>query len=380
MGSLEPGEGGRPEVDVELRDVTKRFGHIVAVDSLDLQIGKGEFFSLLGPSGCGKTTTLRMIGGFEHPDEGEIRLAGTDVAGLPPHRRDVNTVFQSYALFPHLDVLDNVAYGLRRKKAPKSQIAGRVGKILEIVDLPGFERRRVSQLSGGQQQRVALARALVNQPQVLLLDEPLGALDLKLRKQMQVELKLIQHEVGVTFIYVTHDQEEAMTMSDRMAVMREGRIEQIGAPEDVYELPATEFVAGFLGASNLLVGTVGPSDGAFRTIVLDSGEKVRVPAERVDGTEGKVSVGVRPEKIHIRGGENGSASDNAIHGTVKVSTFVGVSNVYTVETRTRQRLQVYAQNLGTSDDRPPAAGEDVVLTWHPEHTFVVKSSGGGTDE
>ena len=380
MGSPEPGEGDSPEVDVQLRDVTKRFGSLVAVDRVSLDIAKGEFFSLLGPSGCGKTTTLRMIGGFEQPDEGEIRLGGVNVAGLPPHRRDVNTVFQSYALFPHLDVFDNVAYGLRRKKAPKTQIPGRVGKILEIVDLPGFERRKVSQLSGGQQQRVALARALVNQPQVLLLDEPLGALDLKLRKQMQVELKLIQHEVGVTFIYVTHDQEEAMTMSDRIAVMRDGRIEQIGAPEDVYELPATEFVAGFLGASNLLDGTVGDGDGPFRTIVLESGEKVRVPAERVDGTRGNVRVGIRPEKIHIRGGEAGAGSDNAIEATVKVSTFVGVSNVYTVETRTRQRLQVFAQNLGTSEDRPPAAGDTVVLTWHPEHTFVVRASGGGTTD
>jgi spermidine/putrescine transport system ATP-binding protein len=321
-----------------------------------------------------------MIGGFEQPNEGEIWLGGTNVAGLPPYRRDVNTVFQSYALFPHLNVFDNVAYGLRRKKAPKSQIPGRVNRILEIVDLPGFERRRVSQLSGGQQQRVALARALVNQPQVLLLDEPLGALDLKLRKQMQVELKLIQHEVGVTFIYVTHDQEEAMTMSDRIAVMRDGRIEQIGGPEDVYELPATEFVAGFLGASNLIDGAAGPSDGGFRMIVLSSGEKVRVPVARMDGLDDRVRVGVRPEKIQLRTEGHAAGSDNAIEGTVKVSTFSGVSNVYTVETRTGQRLTVYAQNLGTSEDRPPASGEQVVLTWHPEHTFVVAASAeGGVD-
>jgi spermidine/putrescine transport system ATP-binding protein len=379
MGSPEPGEGGHPEVDVELKDVTKRFGGVVAVDSLNLQVARGEFFSLLGPSGCGKTTTLRMIGGFEQPDEGQILLGGRNVAGLPPHRRDVNTVFQSYALFPHLDVFDNVAYGLRRKKAPKSQIAGRVGKILEIVDLPGFERRRVSQLSGGQQQRVALARALVNQPQVLLLDEPLGALDLKLRKQMQIELKLIQHEIGVTFIYVTHDQEEAMTMSDRLAVMRDGRVEQIGAPEEVYELPATEFVAGFLGASNLLDGTVGPADGAFRTVALSSGEKIRVPAERLNGHRDRVRVGVRPEKIHLRANAAAEA-DNTIEGTLKVSTFVGVSNVFSVETRAGQRLTVYAQNLGTSEDRPPAAGDDVVLAWHPEHTFVVASQEESTDD
>jgi spermidine/putrescine transport system ATP-binding protein len=379
MGSPEPGEGGRPEVDVELRDVTKRFGGVVAVDSLDLQVARGEFFSLLGPSGCGKTTTLRIIGGFEQPDEGEVLLGGRNVAGLPPYRRDVNTVFQSYALFPHLGVFDNVAYGLRRKKAPKSQIAGRVGKILEIVDLPGFEGRRVSQLSGGQQQRVALARALVNQPQVLLLDEPLGALDLKLRKQMQIELKLIQHEIGVTFIYVTHDQEEAMTMSDRLAVMRDGRVEQIGAPEEVYEQPATEFVASFLGASNLLEGTVGPSDGAFRTVALSSGEKIRVPAERLNGHRDRVRVGVRPEKIHLRTAA-ASEGDNTIEGTLKVSTFVGVSNVFSVETRAGQQLTVYAQNLGTSEDRPPAAGESVVLAWHPEHTFVVASQEESTDD
>jgi spermidine/putrescine transport system ATP-binding protein len=376
-----PPESGASSADVRLEDVTKRFGDVVAVDSISLDIARGAFFSLLGPSGCGKTTTLRMIGGFEQPDQGRIWLGGTDVAGLPPHRRDVNTVFQSYALFPHLDVFGNIAYGLRRKNVEKSQIGGRVKEILRIVDLPGFERRRVSQLSGGQQQRVALARALVNQPQVLLLDEPLGALDLKLRKQMQIELKGIQHEVGVTFIYVTHDQEEAMTMSDRIAVMRDGRIEQIGAPENVYEQPSTEFVAGFLGASNLLDGTVGPRDGGFRTIELSSGEKVRVLAERLNGTRDRVKVGVRPEKIHIRAGaQDAAGEDNAIEATVKISTFVGVSNVYTVETRAGQRLTVYAQNLGTSEDRPPGSGDRVVLSWHPEHTFVVEPSTEGAED
>jgi spermidine/putrescine transport system ATP-binding protein len=376
-----PPESGASSADVRLEDVTKRFGDVVAVDSISLDIARGAFFSLLGPSGCGKTTTLRMIGGFEQPDQGRIWLGGTDVAGLPPHRRDVNTVFQSYALFPHLDVFGNIAYGLRRKNVEKSQIGGRVKEMLRIVDLPGFERRRVSQLSGGQQQRVALARALVNQPQVLLLDEPLGALDLKLRKQMQIELKGIQHEVGVTFIYVTHDQEEAMTMSDRIAVMRDGRIEQIGAPEDVYEQPSTEFVAGFLGASNLLDGTVGPRDGGFRTIELSSGEKVRVLAERLNGTRDRVKVGVRPEKIHIRAGaRDAPGDDNAIEATVKISTFVGVSNVYTVETRAGQRLTVYAQNLGTSEDRPPGSGDRVVLSWHPEHTFVVEPASEGADD
>jgi spermidine/putrescine transport system ATP-binding protein len=357
--------------------VSKTFGDLTAVDGITLDVNSGEFFSLLGPSGCGKTTTLRMIGGFEHPDEGRIELGGVDVAGTPAYRRNVNTVFQSYALFPHLDVFGNVAYGLRRRKVPKDEIGGRVRRILEIVDLPGLEHRRPTQLSGGQQQRVALARALVNEPQVLLLDEPLGALDLKLRKQMQIELKSIQHEIGITFIYVTHDQEEAMTMSDRLAVMRAGRIDQVGAPQDVYEHPATEFVAGFLGASNLLDGTVEPSDGDLRTVILSSGEKVRVPAGSLNGHTDHIRLGVRPEKIRISsGGSARPPEDNMVGGTVQVATFVGVSNVYTVETRAGQRVTVYAQNLGTSADRPPAAGEKVALTWHPEHTFVVEPADG----
>ncbi|MDP9242776.1 MAG: spermidine/putrescine ABC transporter ATP-binding protein, partial [Actinomycetota bacterium] len=244
------------DVDVRLERVTKAFGDTVAVDDLSLDIQEGEFFSMLGPSGCGKTTTLRMIGGFEEPTRGTVYLGGRDVTDLPPYRRDVNTVFQSYALFPHLDVFENVAFGLRRKKVDKADVQKRVTDSLRLVDLPGYEKRKPTQLSGGQQQRVALARALVNEPKVLLLDEPLGALDLKLRKQMQLELKRIQTEVGITFIYVTHDQEEAMTMSNRLAVMRHGKVEQIGAPEAVYESPATEFVAGFLGASNLLDGEV----------------------------------------------------------------------------------------------------------------------------
>jgi spermidine/putrescine transport system ATP-binding protein len=368
-------------VDVRLAGVIKRFGDVVAVDDISLDILRGEFFSLLGPSGCGKTTTLRMLGGFEQPDEGIIELAGANVAGLPPHRRDVNTVFQSYALFPHLNVFDNVAYGLRRRRIARDHIPGQVRRILELVDLPGFEARRTTQLSGGQQQRVALARALVNQPQVLLLDEPLGALDLKLRKQMQLELKGLQHEVGITFIYVTHDQEEAMTMSDRIAVMRSGRIEQVGPPEDVYERPATEFVAGFLGASNLLDGSVGPPDGAFRTIELASGERVRVPAASVEGKERRIRLGVRPEKIRIAEGTTGPSTngDNSIEGTVRDATFVGVSNVYTVATRDGHVVTVYAQNLGTSTDRPPAPGETVTLMWHPEHTFVVSGREGGVN-
>jgi spermidine/putrescine transport system ATP-binding protein len=364
-------------VDVRLSGVRKRFGEVTAVDGIDLEIARGEFFSMLGPSGCGKTTTLRMIGGFELPDEGAIELDGVNVAGLPPHRRDVNTVFQSYALFPHLNVFDNVAYGLRRKGTARGEIAQQVPRMLELVDLPGYETRRVTQLSGGQAQRVALARALVNQPRVLLLDEPLGALDLKLRKQMQLFLKALQHEVGITFIYVTHDQEEAMTMSDRIAVMRAGRIEQIGAPEEVYERPATEFVAGFLGASNLLEGEAGPGDGPTRTVTLASGEEVRVPA---DGSlAGHIRLGVRPEKIHITtSGDPGR--ENVVEGTVIDATFVGVSNVYTVETRAGGVMIVYAQNLGTESERPPGPRETVRLSWHPEHTFVITTSERSPDD
>src|SRR2546422_7947896 len=272
--------------DIRLSNLTKRFDDVVAVDDLSLEIARGQFFSLLGPSGCGKTTTLRMIGGFEEPSLGTIYLGGKDVTDEPPYRRDVNTVFQSYALFPHLNVFDNVAFGLRRKKVERSEADRRVREALALVDLPGFERRKPSQLSGGQQQRVALARALVNHPKLLLLDEPLGALDLKLRKQMQLEPKRIQSEVGITVLYVTHDQEEAMTMSDRLAVMRHGRIEQIGRPEDIYERPATEFVAGFLGASNLLDGEVVDRRDRTATVRLMDGDTVDVP-----GLEGESPVG-----------------------------------------------------------------------------------------
>jgi len=260
---------------------------MVAVDDLSLDIPEGEFFSMLGPSGCGKTTTLRMIGGFEEPTRGTIYLKGRDVTDLPPYKRDVNTVFQSYALFPHLDVFENVAFGLRRRKVPKEEIATRVKETMRLVDLVGFAERRPAQMSGGQQQRVALARALVNSPKVLLLDEPLGALDLKLRKQMQLELKRIQSEVGITFIYVTHDQEEAMTMSDRLAVMRLGTIEQIGPPEEVYESPQTEFVASFLGASNMLEGELKEQTDGAATVLLTGGHVVHLPSERAPFSVGR---------------------------------------------------------------------------------------------
>jgi spermidine/putrescine transport system ATP-binding protein len=361
------------DIDVRLDRVTKRFAEVTAVDDLTLGIPRGQFFSLLGPSGCGKTTTLRMIGGFEEPSSGAIYLGGQEVTNLPAYRRDVNTVFQSYALFPHLNVYENVAFGLRRKRRPKDEVDRRVKETLRLVDLPGFENRKPSQLSGGQQQRVALARALVNRPQILLLDEPLGALDLKLRKQMQLELKRIQAEVGITFLYVTHDQEEAMTMSDEIAVMRHGRIEQIGAPEDIYENPATEFVAGFLGASNLLDGDVVDAEGGHSTVKLVSGDAISVPTSRVDGQGTRVKVGVRPEKIRL---ESGSADVppgwNSVTGTLRMASFVGVSHQFTIDGPGDRPLTVYAQNLGA--ETIPAPGQPVRMLWRPEHTFVVEPS------
>ena len=364
-----------PEVDVRLERVTKIFGDVAAVDDLSLDIEEGEFFSLLGPSGCGKTTTLRMIGGFEDPSYGTVYLGGRDVTDLPPYKRDTNTVFQSYALFPHLNVYENVAFGLRRKKVEKDQIDTRVREAMSLVDLEGFETRKPPQMSGGQQQRVALARALVNRPKVLLLDEPLGALDLKLRKQMQFELKRIQQEVGITFIYVTHDQEEAMTMSNRLAVMRHGRIEQIGGPEFVYENPATEFVAGFLGASNLLEGELAGSDNGRSTIRLLDGGAVTALSERVpSGLSGTVRAGVRPEKISIVPDEGEPPDDrNWIRGVLRLSTYVGVNYLHKIEGPGGRELMVYVQNLGAADDHP-YAGQRVRLEWLPEHTFVVEPS------
>jgi len=354
--------------DVSLEQVVKRFGDTTAVDGVSLDIDRGEFFSLLGPSGCGKTTTLAMIGGFEMPSAGTVRLGGVDVSWVPPYRRDVNTVFQSYALFPHLDVFGNVAFGLRRRRAKKHDVARRVTEALRLVDLPGYETRKPGQLSGGQQQRVALARALVNEPRVLLLDEPLGALDLKLRKQMQVELKRIQQEVGITFLYVTHDQEEAMTMSDRLAVMNDGRIEQLGSPEDVYERPATEFVASFLGASNLLAGRVRAREGDIVVVELEGGGQVRVDRARVPEGAGAVKVGVRPEKIRIdTGAVPADGGRNVVSGQVVHASFLGVGHQYGVQCP-GGTVTVYVQNLG---DAPPTLGETVQLSWLPEHTFVV---------
>ena len=360
------------EVDVRLERVTKDFGETIAVDDLSLDIAVGEFFSMLGPSGCGKTTTLRMIGGFEEPTRGTIYLRGRDVTDQPPHKRDVNTVFQSYALFPHLNVFENVAFGLRRRKVPGDEIDARVRNALKLVDLEGFDKRKPGHMSGGQQQRVALARALVNEPQVLLLDEPLGALDLKLRKQMQLELKRIQQEVGITFIYVTHDQEEAMTMSDRLAVIRNGRIEQVGPPEEVYENPQTQFVAGFLGASNLLEGELKEQRNGTTSVLLQGGDVVHMPSDRAPFQTGvDVLVGVRPEKITIAP-ENGPepASDwNAVDGLLRMSTYIGVSHQFKVEGPGGHELTVWVQNLGSTP--APRPGERVRLSWQREHTFAV---------
>jgi spermidine/putrescine transport system ATP-binding protein len=349
--------GSTVTADVRLDEVVKRFDDVAAVDGISLEIPHGSFFALLGPSGCGKTTTLRMIGGFEEPTSGHIYLGDRDVVGLPPYKRDVNTVFQSYALFPHMTIFDNVAFGLERRGFGKSEVRARVLEILELVDLSGREERKPRQLSGGQQQRVALARALVNNPRVLLLDEPLGALDLKLRKQMQLELKRIQHDVGITFVHVTHDQEEAMTMADTIAVMNGGRIEQLGSPTELYERPRNEFVAGFLGKSNLLAGVIdGP--GAVR---LGDGTLVRAETGQATGA---VAIGVRPEKIAV-----GAGGENSLSGTVSESAYIGVATEIVVGTPVGD-ITVFHQNA-EAGGFVPALGSQVTVTWAAASTFVV---------
>jgi spermidine/putrescine transport system ATP-binding protein len=363
-----PAAPAATEYDIRLIGLTKRFDDVVAVDGISLDIDRGHFFALLGPSGCGKTTTLRMIGGFEEPTEGRIELGGVDVAPLPPYKRDVNTVFQSYALFPHLSIFENVAFGLRRRGVKKGELRTRVIESLELVGLAGLERRKPRQLSGGQQQRIALARALVNRPRVLLLDEPLGALDLKLRKEMQLELKRIQAEVEITFVHVTHDQEEAMTMADRIVIMNSGRIEQLGTPSELYESPRTAFVASFLGVSNLLEGEVVSES----SVKLVDGTIVQVPREALAGRRGDVEIGVRPEKLRL-GGEEA----NSLSGTVTESAYIGVSTQYILETPAGP-MTVYVQN-----DRPGgqvATGERLTLSWSPESTFVVDAQEGANND
>ena len=356
---------GPASADVRLEQVTKRFDEVTAVDDLSLEIERGSFFALLGPSGCGKTTTLRMIGGFEEPTAGAIYLGEREVSGLPPYRRDVNTVFQSYALFPHLTIFENVAFGLRRKGGRGSELKGNVERILELVRLSGYGKRKPRQLSGGQQQRVALARALVNSPRVLLLDEPLGALDLKLRKEMQLFIKALQHDVGITFIHVTHDQEEAMTMADRIAVMNEGRIEQLGSPDELYEHPQTAFVAGFLGISNLLAGSVAGPD----LVRLEDGTEVRVRSGSLNGRTGSVSVGIRPEKIRPD-----DHDPNTLPGVVKERAYIGVSTQYVVETQNGDVTVVVLNDRPGAT--PLAPGNRLTLSWDPEATFVVDSREG----
>jgi spermidine/putrescine transport system ATP-binding protein len=356
---------------IELRGVTKTFhAHgdaVAAVKGVDVTIGEGEFFSLLGPSGCGKTTTMRMIAGFDEPTDGEVFLHGQNVVGVPPNKRDVNMVFQSYALFPHMSVAENVAFGLRRKGTAKAEVTRRVAEMLEIVDLKGREKRRPRELSGGQQQRVALARALVNRPRALLLDEPLGALDLKLRQAMQVELKRIQREVGITFVYVTHDQNEALTMSDRIAVMNDGLIEQLGTPREIYERPATAFVAGFIGTSNVLSGTVARAGAGRAVIEPGPGERIVVPHEAAPGDT--VELTVRPEKIDVRTDEP-DGDGCAVRGIVSEVVYLGMFTNYNVTTSTGAEVVVFVQNVSSADD-VATRGDSVWLSWDPRHSYVI---------
>ena len=362
-----------PVPAIELVGIAKRFqsrrGVVTAVERVDLTIGEGEFFSLLGPSGCGKTTTLRMIGGFEEPTEGQILLYCNDVVGVPPNHRDVNMVFQSYALFPHMSVFDNVAFGLRRKSVDKVETVRRVNEMLELVQLEGKSNRRPRELSGGQQQRVALARALVNRPRALLLDEPLAALDLKLRQAMQIELKRIQREVGITFIFVTHDQNEALTMSDRLVVMNAGKIEQLGSPREVYERPRTRFVAGFIGTSNLITGTVREMDGTTAVLETSADETLVVhDAAQVGALAGQpLTVTVRPEKILLTL-EHPEPGRCAIRGRVAEIVYLGTSTQYAITTADGSELLVFLQNSSDSEDIAQRA-QEVWLSWRPEHSL-----------
>jgi spermidine/putrescine transport system ATP-binding protein len=352
--------------DLRLENVTKSFGDFTAVDDLSLVVPRGSFFALLGPSGCGKTTTLRMVAGLEQPTQGRILIGDTDLTGSRPYERPVNTVFQSYALFPHLTVRDNVAFGPKRRGL--ADATALADEALELVQLPHLAGRKPAQLSGGQQQRVAVARALVNRPEVLLLDEPLGALDLKLRRQMQVELKRIQTEVGLTFIHVTHDQEEAMTMADTVAVMNHGRIEQMGAPEAMYDLPRTAFVANFVGQSNLGVGRIVDTDGD-RLVAEVHGSRVKIPKARSAVQSGEVMFGVRPEKVRVRREQPEGIGDD-VKGIVRDVSFIGVATQYLVEVPSGAVWSAYEQNLDVEpiDLRP---GDEVWLTWQSGHAFGV---------
>ncbi|GAA1807764.1 ABC transporter ATP-binding protein [Luedemannella flava] len=363
-----------PSTELHLANVTKKFAAFTAVDDLTLTVPQGSFFALLGPSGCGKTTTLRMVAGLEEPTSGKVLLGGVDIAHKRPYQRPVNTVFQSYALFPHLNIFDNVAFGLRRRGVKSRDIRTQVGEMLDLVQLAGLGARRPAQLSGGQQQRVALARALINRPQVLLLDEPLGALDLKLRRQMQIELKRIQTEVGITFLHVTHDQEEAMWMADTVAVMNAGRIEQLGAPADMYEFPATAYVANFLGQSNLLSATVTGRAGDDLTLDV-GGTRFAAPASRARSAQGNVFLGVRPEKVQLA--PAGTALPDGHVGIDSVVTdtcYAGVSTEYLLRTPWGQQLSAFSANAQAGG--PLAPNTPVVAFWHPSHSFVLHRAPG----
>jgi spermidine/putrescine transport system ATP-binding protein len=364
------------EFDLEFRHVTKDFGEVRAVDDVTLQVRRGEFLSLLGPSGCGKTTSLRMVAGFEQPTRGEIYLDGRPVGHTPPYRRNANTVFQHYALFPHKNAFDNVAFGLRMKRVPAAQVTDRVERMLALVELPGIGRRFPHQLSGGQQQRVALARALINEPTVLLLDEPLGALDLKVRRRMQQELKRIHREVGVTFIYVTHDQEEALTMSDRIAVMNRGRIEQLDTPAAIYERPATRFVASFIGLTNLLRGVVEACEDGAVVVRTATGDRLRAEPAALVKPGAEVEVAIRPEKIAMTAGAPCGA-DNCLEGRVADVVYQGMTTEYLVALPGGPQMRVVVPNAGeTWGSTVVPAGTSVYLHW-PRGAGLVLGDGEG---
>ncbi len=361
-------------IAVEVRDVIKRFGNVIAVDRVSLRIRDGEFFSLLGPSGCGKTTTLRMIAGFEQPTEGEVFIANRPVAGVPAFERNTNMVFQNYALFPHMTVAQNVAFGLQMKRVPRAEIKQRVTGALEMARLPGMEDRRPSQLSGGQQQRVALARALVNRPAVLLLDEPLGALDLKLRKEMQLELKDLQDRVGITFIYVTHDQEEALTMSDRIAVMHEGIVLQIGTPTQIYERPNCRFVADFIGETNFLEGQVIAQENGRVTVLIGPDLKIQVPVDAEGKADTQITVAIRPEKIRLLN-EPPPPPANCLAGIIQEVVYIGTDTHFQVSVAEGLKIRVRQQNrISTPDQRAYSGdrGDQVYVAWAPESTLLLR--------
>jgi spermidine/putrescine transport system ATP-binding protein len=356
---------------ISIRGVTKAFGDVVAVNDISIDIREGEFLTLLGPSGCGKTTTMRMVAGFEEPDAGQILLRGTDMVGIPPNKRHVNMCFQNYALFPHMDVQQNIEYGLKLKKVPKEERARQVAEMLEIVRLEGFERRKPGQLSGGQMQRVALARALVNRPAALLLDEPLGALDVKLRKQMQLELKRIQHELNTTFVYVTHDQEEALSMSDRIAVMNAGSIEHLGMPRDVYDRPATPFVADFVGVLNAAELAVTEVTDGWAVMRVSDRDHVVAPFEGLDVARGStVLVAVRPERIAITTGEPPDQQGSRLGGTVRQIVYLGTLTQFHVETSVDRIFVVHL--LSTEDSEAIEEGDAVTLTWPAEDSSLLR--------